>query len=621
MPGYSCFISEKCNLYACYPDCYRPPVNNQVVMISKSFLLAGVLASAMPVLAMPPADTVRLAEFGAKAGSYEDALPAFNRAIAACKQRKAKVLLLEPGRYDIWPEHAAQREYFISNTSSETECPSKWKKIGLHFEKMENLEVKGEGVLLMFHGKMITWAFDSCRNMRLEGIAVDFERPSMSEMTILAAGDSVVDARIHPASSHEITANRLKWYGEGWGLRHFHAIRVQPSTKTWWYDDWRQFDTSRAQEMPDGAIRFQGDFRKRKFVPGDIITVRDPIRDHVGAFIRNSSGIHLKGVRMHYMHGLGIIAQFSENLHYENVVIAPREGSGRVIAAFADCTHFSGCRGQILIENCRFNGAHDDLINVHGTHLQVVEKLSPTKVRLRFMHHQAYGFPGFYAGDSTALLDAASLKIYAHRVVTSAKLVSEREMEVTFSAPLPADMKTGDAIENTTWTPALTVRNCQFGGTNARGILVTTRRKVLIERNVFYRTGMHAILIANDANGWFESGPVEDVTIRHNEFIECAYNNGQQNYTISIEPEIRKAAANYYVHRNIRITDNQFAQYDHPVLFVRSTEGLTFSGNMVRRTALFPVSRKRPNIVLENCRHVKIADNKTEGFERLEVKE
>lgn len=591
-------------------------------MIRTSIIFSGLIALAPALLAAPPGDTIRVSSFGAKAGSYEDALPAFNKAIAACKQQQATVLLLEAGRYDLWPEHAAVKEYFISNTSSEVECPSKLKKIGLLFEGMENLQVIGNGALLMYHGKMITWALDSCRNITLSGIRVDFERPSMSEVTIITASDTAVEAKINPSSTYEITNNHLQWYGEGYGIRQFHAVRMQPATHTFWYDDWRQFDRSKARELSHGAVRFSGNFKNRKFAPGDVISVRDPIRDHVGAFIRRSSGIKLSDVKMHYMHGLGIVAQFSENLHYDNVIVAPREGTGRTIAAFADCMHFSGCRGQILVENCRFNGSQDDPLNVHGTHLQVTEKLSDTKIRVRFMHHQTYGMEAFFSGDSTALLDAATLKIYAFPVVKSARLISEREMEVEFTTALPVALKAGDALENTTWTPALTVRNCRFEGTNTRGLLVSTRRKVLIERNVFYRTGMHAILIANDANGWFESGPVEDVTIRQNEFIECGHNGGRNNAAIAIEPEVKQAAPGHYVHRNIRITDNRFAQYDYPVMFARSTEGLTFTGNRIEQTKLFPAGQPRPNIVLENCRKVKISGNTMEGFGgKLEVKE
>ena len=37
---------------------------------------------------------------------------------------------------------------------------------------------------------------------------------------------------------------------------------------------------------------------------------------------------------------------------------------------------------------------------------------------------------------------------------------------------------------------------------------------------------MSAILIEGDAEGWFESGPVSDVLIEGNIFVDCAYNGG-----------------------------------------------------------------------------------------------
>ena len=78
------------------------------------------------------------------------------------------------------------------------------------------------------------------------------------------------------------------------------------------------------------------------------------------------------------------------------------------------------------------------------------------------------------------------------------------------------------------------------------------------------------------------------MTIRGNTFRECAYNSGRHNFTIAIEPEVKKAAPGHYVHRNIRITGNTFVQYDYPILFARSTDGLTFTGNRIERTQFLP---------------------------------
>ena len=323
---------------------------------------------------------------------------------------------------------------------------------------------------------------------------------------------------------------------------------------------------------------------------------------------------------MHYMHGLGIVSQFSENIHFDSVFVMPRPESGRMIAAFADCLHFSGCKGQIIIENCRFKGAHDDPINVHGTHLQVTEIISPSVLKLRFMHHQSYGFEAFFAGDTAAFVHSSKLQIFGSGIVRSAKLISEREMLIEFSKPVPVNILPGDCLENVTWTPAVTIRNCRFESTNTRGLLITTRRKVLIENNIFYRTGMHAILIANDASSWYESGPVQDVNIRNNTFQECGYNQAPGNFVIAIAPENHELVHGYMVHRNIRIENNLFKVYDYPVLIARSTGNLVFTGNKIVRTDFMKAGEKQSQFCLNACTGTMIKDNIWEGFSEPEIK-
>jgi hypothetical protein len=89
--------------------------------------------------------------------------------------------------------------------------------------------------------------------------------------------------------------------------------------------------------------------------------------------------------------------------------------------------------------------------------------------------------------------------------------------EVTFEGPVPAGLKVGDALENLTWSPDVTIRGCHFASNRARGALISIPGRVLIEKNRFESSGS-AMLIAGDANYWYESGAVTDVTIRHNTF-------------------------------------------------------------------------------------------------------
>lgn len=544
--------------------------------------------------------------------TFKDATVKVQEAIAACRNIPGAVLEFQPGRYDFYPDSAVKKEYFISNTSDEEEVPSKIKTIGLFFENFKGLTIEGHGAALVFHGKMITWLFDHCEDMRLRNISVNTERPSMSEMTLQTVTPQQVIAVIHRDSRFAIPDDRLEWYGEEWKLQQFHAVLADTAKGMYTYSSWNPFYKSKATLLAPGVVQFTGDFSSFKGVPGNILTVRDGIRDQVGAFMQHCRNIQLENINMHYMHGLGIVAQFCENLHYSGVRVIPGVRSGRVMASFADGMHFSGCKGDITITAAHFKGLHDDPVNVHGTHLQITGKISPRVLKLRFMHHQTYGFAAYFAGDSVMLVHSAALQGYGIAKVVAAKMLSPREMEVTLDKDIPAATRAGDCLENITWTPSVTIRNSIFEGTNTRGLLVTTRRKVVIADNTFYRTGMHAILIADDASSWYESGPVQDVTITGNTFEGVGYNQAPDNYVIAIAPENHELVPGYMVHRNIRITDNTFKLYDYPVLTARSTANLIFRNNRLTwMKDYLPAGAERAAFKLTACEKVTISNNES----------
>src|SRR5262245_19306950 len=105
-------------------------------------------------------DTVRVENYGIRPNSFEAAVPAIQKAIEACRQKKNAVLLFPKGRYDFWPSHAVTKEYYISNTSSEAELPQKKYVAGMLFEDCKNLIIEGDSSLFVFHGKMTCWVFD-----------------------------------------------------------------------------------------------------------------------------------------------------------------------------------------------------------------------------------------------------------------------------------------------------------------------------------------------------------------------------------------------------------------------------------------------------------------------------
>jgi hypothetical protein len=557
-------------------------------------------------------DTILVTFFGVRTNSFENAGPGIVKAIEFSKFKKNVVLRLPGGRIDVWPEGAFIKELYISN-STEDDTLSKVKNIAFLLEGFKNITIDGNGTLVMLHGKMESFVFLNCIDVVLKNISFDYERPTMSELKIISTTSDEVKTEIHPDTRFDIKNGKISFYGEGWKSNAYHTISCNPVTGVMKYSSFMPFLESQAAQTGCRDVTFKGDFSKVDLQTGNVLTIRDPYRDNSGAFIRMSKNISLENVKMHYMHGLGIVSQFSENISLFKVEVAPRPESGRQISAFADCFHFSGCKGKILIDSCFTSGSHDDPINVHGTHLKIMAIDAAKKIIVRFMHHQTYGFESFFAGDSISFVNPQTLMSLGTARLKSAKLINLKEMELEVDGVLPENLKTSLCIENLTWTPEVTIRNSRFERTNTRGLLITTRRKVLIENNTFFRTGMYPILIADDASSWFESGSVNDVTIRNNTFEECGYNSGSG--AINIAPENHEPVVGNMIHHNIHIINNTFKIFDGVVLSAQSVENLEFTGNNIIRSQFLKTENKPAAINLTACKKVWIQRNKFDQAE------
>ena len=122
-----------------------------------------------------------------------------------------------------------------------------------------------------------------------------------------------------------------------------------------------------------------------------------------------------------------------------------------------------------------------------------------------------------------------------------------------------------------------------------------------VHNNIFHTPGA-AILIAGDANHWFESGPVKDVTIADNLFDNCNFGLWGRA-TIDIFPEIvpqRRATTLY--HRNIRIENNTFRAFEPRLLRAHGVENLEMTNNHLEPTRDYPASEKNAEFFeLEGC--------------------
>lgn len=514
-------------------------------------------------------------DYGAKPDSGEDSVPALQRALAVAAKTPGPCLIqFRPGRYDLFSAQAARHRYYVSNTASELEVPDPIKTIAVWLRDLRQVTIDGQGALLVLHGEMTGFVIDGCSEITIKNLSFDMADPSVAELVVVEQNGNSTIWEALPGTQFRLDGKVVFFSGTGWEFENGLAQGYDPERDVTWRSR-NPFTGARVDLVGNRLLRLTS--ADKPFIrPGQHYQFRDGIRDQVGGLILKSRNVTFTSVNMHFMHGFGIVSQTSENLVFDRLVCEPRKETGRTCAAFADFLQFSGCRGTITVTNSRFNGAQDDAINIHGTHLRITGQPARDQLIVRFMHGQSYGFETFFPGDEVEYIRMNSLNVFGHARVRAVELRSPREILLTLDHAVPAGVVLNeDVLENITWTPQVEISHSYFGRIPTRGLLITTRRKVVIKDNTFFRTTMPAILIANDAKSWFESGRVQDVTIRNNTFVECG------EPVISISPEGTGPGLAYFVHQNVKIEHNEFRLLDHLALSAKATRNLRFADNRI----------------------------------------
>jgi hypothetical protein len=545
--------------------------------------------------------TIDAAQQGILPGLAHDSGAALSALLAASKGDVRVVL--RPGRYQLIADASAERCWMLSNTEDRNP-----RRIGILLSGLCGVELDLRGVELCCHGRMMPLAIDGCQDITVRGGSIDWLRPMTAQAEVLAADgtqlDLALDSHIYP---HCIEDGRLVfaadgWRGTWWGVLEFDpdSNELPPGSG----DDclgwrWRDHSIADIGSTADGRrhLQVQGAFERRP-KPGNILVLRHGVRDHAGVLIRESQRVTVLGLRLHHTSGLGILGQHSTDLDFREVAIVP--SAGRVFSSHDDGFHFSNCRGRISLTE-----------NIHGTAVRITAIHGTRTVQLRFMHPESVGLDVLRPGDRIAYLCRRSLRPLAEAQVVTVQAWGSRDLICVVDADLPATVGLDDAVENLTWTPAVEITGCDFGRGRARGILVSTPGAVRIADNHFATAGS-AILVAGDANQWYETGAVHDVEISRNRFSATCNRNDFQfcHAVISICPEIPVPDPAAPYHRGIRILDNHFELADRALLYAFSCTGLEVRGNtVVVAYASQQHHAERPFIHLRSCTGAAISGN------------
>ena len=560
------------------------------------------------------------ANFSFQPNSGADATPALRGALSELSRRGGGLIKFSPGRYDFWPDRAFEKYLFVSNNDEGL------KRIAFHLENLSEVEIDGQGAEFIFHGFLVPFAVENCSGVTLRNFSVDYARPFSSEGEILEVEPDAITVRFSEHYPYRIEGDELVFLDEDgirypWGrLLEFDPVKREPAYMA--LDYWGKSFVISGMIPADEKGSFLSAFRAsdcgdrcvRVEVPGIHATVGNVMYfgpDHrrvPGVFLKDCSDVTIADVTIHHSGGMAAIAQKCESVAFTNYRVLAKPGTGRIVSATADATHFVNCTGKIRIEGCRMESQMDDATNIHGNYATIDRIAGPRCIELRFMHSQHAGFPLLAAGDSAAFSDARTLRPLGGATVSAVNVINRDLLSVHLSDDLPPEIVPGTLVHNAGQTaPEVEITNCVFTGNRARGILLGSAGKTRVAGNIFHNPGA-AILLEGDGKTWFEQAAVRDLTITGNRFENCNF-GVWGNAVIEISsPHLDETGLGERCHRNITIVGNTFVSFDGtPLLVAKGAEGLVLEGNTFAQSDAYPPCRIAASpFLLEHCSQASI---------------
>jgi len=492
----------------------------------------------------------------------------------------------------------AKLHYYISNHDNPQPH-----SVFLPVTNVTDFTMHGDGTVFVFHGSGIGMTVMDTRRVALKGIAFEWARPPFTEAKVEKVDDGGIVLRSDPVRFPlAVEKGKLIAVGEGWRnkvpiLQAFAGDTLDPLRGI--------RGMGKATALDDGTIRLEiGKPQSHHLRVGDIALMRSPYRPSPGVSLCRAHDTLIEDCSWHGGDGMGLVAQRCENVTVRGSGKASdrtagafaRKGAGCATALQADATHFSNCKGQVLVENCYFQGTVDDAINVHSTALRIESVPKPDTLVCRYMHKQSTGFEVFLPGERLRFIKAATLEPGFETVVKDARITDPRHVTITLQDPVPQKYAPGDAVENADWQPSVVFRNNIVRKIIARAVLLTTPGKIVIEGNLFDRVSAQVIQLEGDASGWYESGACRDVTICNNVFRNCAFMRGEG--IIQIRPNMKdiKSQKERY-HRNIVIERNRIETSRIPLLRACSVSNLVWRDNEVIYNESSPARGKEPFVI------------------------
>jgi len=482
--------------------------------------------SAGPHLVADSQEKISVAGYGAVSDDGKNDAVGLRAAVAFARTHPGMTLVFPPGIYDLRDEAAVkvQDDWMTGKLKGNPEktlfLPYTPHVRGLDFSGARDLVIEADGAVLRCDGWMEPVSLVDCERVTLKGLAIDYKRKPFSEGVITEIRDGSFDAVFGP----EFPLN------EGIPLQRMMVWDAEKNRVT----GPAVYQPGHTLIAPQ-TLRINGGTLGGRI--GDVVMIVHGFHARPAVFINESRDITLTDVTIHAQEGMGIVGNRIHNLLARRLRVVPAAGCHQ--STNTDASHYTSCTGLLRYEDCEFQGQGDDAINVHNFYQDITRRLDDNrceaKVSLWYTH--AGVLDHYDAGDAIELVARDTLKPErTYKVLAVTTYPKEWRQELTLDAPLPAD--TGKYhLTNATRFPRVEMARCVMHSHLARSVLMKTRH-VLIEDCTFDQCTGTAVHVGAEGD-WKESGPCDDLVIRHCRFIRNGRGEGTVDGACAVAVQLK----------------------------------------------------------------------------------
>jgi hypothetical protein len=439
--------------------------------------------------------------------------------------------------------------------------------------------------------------FENCRNVRFEGMTIDYDPLPFTEgrITALAPDKGWVEFEVIEGYPDNKLEQRIEIYDPT-------TCELRRET-TGWEDVFEPLGNHRYRIAKPKGYRYQDKWDTEQV--GDILVTNQRsvagTSDHAIVATR-CTGLTLEDVTLYAAPVFGFLEHLSSGSTYHRCKIARRPPAEdpvkrkfpRMRSLNADAFHSIGAAKGPAILQCTAKFQGDDCVNIHGTyhlvmasHENQLRVVVPTAGRLTIEPGDAVEFLP-YEGKRPA--DAVAVKAEPDAPLTETEkafiekqstypslhqgLLSSqaRVFKLTLNRAVPLPMGSGVCSGQRVGNGCL-VKGCDFGYNRSRGIIIKASHAKVIG-NTIAHGWMAAVLVAPEFFYWHEAASASDVLIEGNSIVGCRCAAIEIVATGGGGKPLASGA-----HRNITISRNTIAHSVWPNIRATSTDGLVIRKN------------------------------------------